>query len=83
MERTKNLLRLICWRYRRARQRVRYVKLDTPVLFGNAFPQRSPTFHSGKIGGWREHFTPAHKQLFNQDAGDLLVKLGYESSLDW
>jgi hypothetical protein len=46
-------------------------------------PQRSPTFRSGKIGGWREHFTPAHKDLFKQYAGDLLVKLGYESGLDW
>jgi hypothetical protein len=83
MERIKNLLRLIRWRYRRARQRVRFGQLDALVLFGNAFPKNSPTFRSGKIGGWRAHFTPAHKQLFNQCAGDLLVKLDYESSLDW
>lgn len=46
-------------------------------------PQRSPTFRSGKVGGWREHFTPEHKQLFKHYAGDLLVKLDYEKDLDW
>jgi hypothetical protein len=53
------------------------------ILSASIDPQRSPTFRKGVAGGWREHFTPAHKQLFNQYAGDLLVKLGYESSLDW
>jgi hypothetical protein len=53
------------------------------LLTASIDPKRSPTFRSGKIGGWEEHFTPEHKQLFNQYAGDLLLKLGYESSLDW
>lgn len=46
-------------------------------------PENSPTFRSGKIGGWREHFTPAHKALFKDLAGELLVKLGYEADLSW
>jgi hypothetical protein len=46
-------------------------------------PQRSPTFRSGKVGGWVDHFTPEHKQRFNQYAGELLVKLGYENDLEW
>jgi len=46
-------------------------------------PQRSPTFRSGKVGGWREHFTPQHKELFKQVAGELLIALGYEKDLDW
>ena len=46
-------------------------------------PQRSPTFRSGRSGGWRERFTPAHKDLFKQVAGDLLVRLGYEEDQDW
>lgn len=29
-------------------------------------PQSSPTFRKGKSGGWREHFTPAHKDLFKE-----------------
>jgi hypothetical protein len=46
-------------------------------------PQRSPTFRSGKIGGWKSQFTDDHKRLFKQIAGDLLVRLGYESNHDW
>jgi hypothetical protein len=46
-------------------------------------PARSPTFRSGKIGGWREHFTPGITELFKQVAGDLLIKLGYEEDFHW
>lgn len=46
-------------------------------------PRKSHTFRSGKTGGWREYFTPEHKKLFNDVAGDLLVRLGYEESNDW
>jgi hypothetical protein len=41
-------------------------------------PQRSPTFRSGKIGKWREAFSPAIETLFRDVAGDLLARLGYE-----
>ena len=46
-------------------------------------PQKSPTFRSGKVGGWREKFSEENKQLFKEVAGDLLVKLGYEKDFDW
>ena len=46
-------------------------------------PRKSHTFRSGKTGGWRKHFTDEHKTLFNEVAGDLLVRLGYEKSNDW
>jgi len=46
-------------------------------------PKKSHTFRSGKTGGWREHFTDAHKKLFKDVAGDLLVRLGYEKDNDW
>lgn len=46
-------------------------------------PGRSPTFRSGKTGDWRQRFTPENKQLFKSVAGDLVVKLGYESNNDW
>src|SRR5512138_2619880 len=42
-------------------------------------PQRSPTFRSGKTGEWKKHFTPEHKHIFKEVAGDLLVRLGYET----
>jgi hypothetical protein len=46
-------------------------------------PRQSPTFRSGKVGGWRNNFTPEHKQLFKEVTGDLLVRLGYEADVDW
>ena len=53
------------------------------VLAGVIDPHRSPTFRSGRSGGWREHFTPEHKDVFKQLAGDLLIRLGYEEDLEW
>ncbi|MGW8251664.1 MAG: hypothetical protein ACWGO1_13545 [Anaerolineales bacterium] len=46
-------------------------------------PQRSPTFRSGKIGGWKTSFSPENKQLFKDVAADLLIQLGYEKDTDW
>ena len=46
-------------------------------------PNRSPTFRSGKTGEWKKHFTPEHKEIFKNVAGDLVVKLGYETNNDW
>ncbi len=46
-------------------------------------PERSPTFRSGKTGEWKKHFTPEHKKIFKDVAGDLLTHLGYESDRDW
>jgi len=46
-------------------------------------PQRSPTFRSGKVGGWRSQFSPENKALFKGIAGDLLVRLGYEQDDNW
>jgi hypothetical protein len=46
-------------------------------------PERSPTFRSGKSGGWKQHFTEAHKTLFKDVTGDLLQRLGYEQNQNW
>lgn len=54
-----------------------------PILAEAIQPKKSHTFRSGKTGGWRAHFTDEHKALFNEVAGDLLVRLGYEKSNDW
>jgi sulfotransferase 6B1 len=54
-----------------------------PVLIEAIRPKKSHTFRSGKTGGWREHFTIEHKQLFKDVSGDLLVRLGYEKNNDW
>lgn len=46
-------------------------------------PKKSFTFRKGEAGNWREHFTPEHKKLFKDVAGNLLIQLGYEQGLDW
>ena len=46
-------------------------------------PTKSPTFRSGKTGEWKKHFTDEHKQIFKDVAGDLLIRLGFETNLDW
>ena len=53
------------------------------ILMHSIQPRKSHTFRSGKAGGWREHFTDEHKKLFKDVTGDLLVRLGYETSDDW
>lgn len=53
------------------------------VLTESINPQRSPTFRTGKIGGWRKQFNQQHRRLFKEVAGDLLVRLGYERDNDW
>jgi hypothetical protein len=46
-------------------------------------PKRSPTFRSGKPGGWRKHFKAEQIALFKENAGDLLIRLGYEKDQNW
>lgn len=53
------------------------------ILADSINPQRSPTFRSGKIGGWRTQFSPENKALFKEVAGDLLLRLGYEQDAGW
>ena len=53
------------------------------ILAGCIDPLRSPTFRSGKAGGWREQFSPENIGLFKDIAGDLLIRLGYERDNDW
>jgi hypothetical protein len=64
-------------------------KIPTPrekalaILVEAIQPKKSHTFRSGKTGGWKNHFTDGHKNLFKDVAGDLLIKLGYEKNNDW
>ena len=53
------------------------------ILEESIDPQRSPTFRSGKIGGWRSSFNEEHCRIFKEVTGDLLVRLGYEKDTDW
>ncbi len=53
------------------------------ILEQAIIPKKSGTFRKGKPGNWQEHFTPENKKLFKAETGDLLTRLGYETSQDW
>ena len=46
-------------------------------------PSKSPTFRSGKTGEWKKYFSDEHKKIFKEVAGDLLIKLGFETDQNW
>lgn len=41
------------------------------------------TARKGGTGNWRHCFSETNKLEFKEVVGESLVKLGYESSLDW
>jgi sulfotransferase 6B1 len=47
------------------------------------YAKESLTFRKGQVGDWRNRFTEAHKRAFKDTAGNLLIELGYEESLNW
>ena len=53
------------------------------ILAESIDPQRSPTFRTGKVGGWQDSFSRENKRLFKDVVGDLLIRLGYEQNNDW
>jgi sulfotransferase 6B1 len=62
-------------------QTSRQLILDS--LESSTNPTKSPTFRSGRTGEWKKHFNEEHKRLFKDAAGDLLIRLGYETDNDW
>ncbi|CAM4415306.1 sulfotransferase domain-containing protein [Paenibacillus tarimensis] len=53
-------------------------------MLGSVEPGKpQTTFRVGKAGRWRNYFTEEHIRLFKAEAGDLLIRLGYELSNDW
>lgn len=53
------------------------------AVIGNAMFGQGPTFRSGSIGDWRNHFDDELKELFKKESGDQLIELGYETNYDW
>ena len=58
-------------------------KLLLESLESSINPGKSPTFRSGKTGEWKKYFTDEHKKVFKEVAGDLLIKLGFETDQNW
>lgn len=40
-------------------------------------------YRKGVSGDWKNYFSEEHKKIFKEEAGDLLIGLGYESGLTW
>lgn len=50
---------------------------DPAVIARRLFNPDSFTFHRGRIGAWREHFTAEHEELFSNRYGQLVDAYGY------
>ena len=40
-------------------------------------------YRKGVVGDWANHFKPQHTEYFKKNYNDVLLKLGYELTLDW
>ena len=43
----------------------------------------SSFYRKGVAGDWQNYFTEQDKQVYKEEAGELLIRLGYEKDLDW
>ena len=63
------------------------IELDVEEVLSRALdnisPAKSHTFRLGKVGEWRYLLTEKQKEQIKNVAGDLLIELGYETSLNW
>ena len=57
------------------------LSFDTEAGFAKEVP--NSFLRKGAVGDWRNYFTPRLQSLFNENAGETLVKLGYAESLEW
>lgn len=40
-------------------------------------------FRKGVAGDWKNYFTEKDRQIFKEEAGELLIRLGYERDMSW
>jgi LPS sulfotransferase NodH len=43
----------------------------------------SSFYRKGIAGDWKNHFSEEDRRVFKEEAGELLIRLGYEDDLDW
>jgi hypothetical protein len=43
----------------------------------------SSFYRKGVAGDWRNYFSKEDRRVFKEEAGELLIRLGYEEDLDW
>ena len=63
------------------------INFDEEILFKNAIsninPKKSHTFREGGKGKWEKYFDDDHSRCFKEVAGNLLIKIGYETDYEW
>lgn len=62
-------------------EKVRFERLTGGRQRGEEDP--SAALRKGIAGDWKNVFTEEDRQIFKEEAGNLLVKLGYEKDNDW
>jgi len=55
----------------------------TCTIESNIQPEKSHTYHKGRVGGWKTIFTEEHRYQMKSIVGKLLIELGYEKNLNW
>jgi hypothetical protein len=65
------------------RLRERGLALVEQLGLNNQAKKERSHVRSGDSGQWRTHFTPRINEVFKQQHGDLLIRLGYERDHDW
>ena len=50
---------------------------DPAAVAGNLFNPAARTFHRGRIGRWKDHFSSRHRALFNERHGAIAELYGY------
>jgi len=45
--------------------------------------RRGSFLRKGIVGDWKNHFSPAAREVFHRVAGPALIRLGYESGPEW
>ena len=66
---------------RRCVEKVSFERLSGGRQRGEEDP--SAALRKGIAGDWKNVFTEEDRRIFKEEAGDLLVKLGYEKDNDW
>lgn len=56
---------------------------ELKTIAGQIYSTKSSTFNKGNIGSWHDVFKDEHIKIFKKNAGEDIIKYGYESRTNW
>ncbi|MDP6875494.1 MAG: sulfotransferase domain-containing protein [Alphaproteobacteria bacterium] len=59
------------------------VKEDAVSIYNDGSASVNTSMRKGIKGDWKNHFTPRVANRFKEIAGETLIKIGYESDMNW